>query len=127
MCENLPKATGNSRIWYEENIENYGHNVKLLKDRYMENGDLHYRYLVHLATYDHIVTPLPTAYMSVDDIADYTDLNTVISDYVNTQEAKFVTRLRSLDEIDQYYDELEAMGGPEYEALILDVYENYKR
>ena len=127
LCENIPTSGENARAWYTQNIENYGLNTKLLKDRYMENGDLHYRYLCHLAQYDHIVAPLANAYMSIDQVADYTDLNTVITDYVDTQEAKFVTGLRSLDEIDQYYDELEGMGGPEYEALIAEVYKNYTR
>ena len=45
----------------------------------------------------------------------------LISDYSQTESAKFITGARSLDELDDYFDEIERLGALEY----VEAYANY--
>ena len=49
-------------------------------------------------------------YLEAEQAARYTDLKTVIKNYVNTETAKFVVGQRSLDELSDFFDELKNMG-----------------
>lgn len=64
-------------------------------------------------------------YLEAEQAARYTDLKTVIKNYVNTETAKFVVGQRSLDELSDFFDELKNMGIEEYIEICKDVYADY--
>ena len=49
-----------------------------------------------------------------------------IKEYAQIETAKFVTGERSLDEIDEYFDEIEALGATEYVQIYTDYYNAMK-
>ena len=68
--------------------------------------------------------PLIT-FFSADDTQAISDYQTLISDYVKQETAKFITGLRPLSEIDDYFAELDAMGFQEWQKYYIDYYNNY--
>lgn len=92
----------------------------------LTDPDDHYRYLCYEAHQGHMVAGLPSMYMSADMSARYTDLNTVIANYVNAETAKFVVGQRSLDEIPAYFEELKALGIDEYVEICRKAYADYE-
>lgn len=84
-----------------------------------------YRGLLKDVQKDYLVTRLTTAFMSEEQNASYTDLSTVIGEYVDSETAKFVVGQRPLDELDDFMEELKAMGGEEYLELCKEIYANY--
>lgn len=93
----------------------------------LTNADDHYRYLVYEAQKDHLVPALPGLYMTEEQGVKYTDLKTVLDNYVNAEMAKFVVGQRPIEEVDKLVDELMAMGGEEYLELCKELYANYRR
>lgn len=53
-----------------------------------------------------------------------TDLKSVIEDYVENQFAMFVTGVRPIEELSDYFEELDAMGYQEYASVYIDYYAN---
>jgi len=53
-------------------------------------------------------------------------LRVLINDYAEAETAKFITGKRSLDEIDDYFDEIEKLGATEYVQYYKDYYEASK-
>lgn len=66
---------------------------------------------------------LPNLIISVDDSAAYTDLQTLIVNYINENATLFILGDRSMDEWDDYLAELQAMGADEYVALAQAAYD----
>lgn len=93
----------------------------------LTNPDDHYRYLVYTAQNPYLVSPLPDTYMSVEQSNEYTDLKTVLSDYVSAETAKFVVGQRPLTEIDQFLGELKSMNGDKFLELCKEIYAGYVR
>ena len=93
----------------------------------LTNPDQNYRYQVSVAQTDYLIDRLPDLYMSVDQSTRYTDLGTVLGNYADAETAKFIVGQRSLDEVDEFLEELMAMGGEEYLALCRELYANYER
>ena len=72
-----------------------------------------------------MVDGLPSMYLDAESSAKYTDLYTVISNYVDTETAKFVVGQRPLEELDQFSEELKSMNIEEYQKLCHDYYADY--
>lgn len=64
-----------------------------------------------------------SVFMDADTAIEVSDLSTVLSSYMQTETAKFVTGLRSLDEFPQYLKELDSMGLQEYLGYYVEYYE----
>ncbi|MBQ8231772.1 MAG: extracellular solute-binding protein [Lachnospiraceae bacterium] len=89
------------------------------------NPDAHYRSIVAAAAEGHLVQGLPTMYIGQDIQVEYTDLKTVLKNYVETETAKFVVGQRPLSELPDFQEELKAMGGERYESIVKDAYAGY--
>ena len=72
-----------------------------------------------------MVTTFPNAYMDDETNARYSDLFTVIFNYVNEESAKFIVGQRPLEETDQFFEELKALGIEEYEEIVREFYANF--
>ncbi len=96
------------------------------EDLDLTNGDQNYRYLCYEAHKDHMVTGLPNAmYMDEETSARYSDLATVIGNYVNEESAKFIVGQRPLEEVDQFFEELKDLGIEEYEEIVQNAYADF--
>lgn len=93
----------------------------------LSNPDDNYRDAIYQAQHEYLVDPLPKAYLTVEQGNDYTDMRTVIEDYVNAETAKFVVGQRSLEEIDDFFEELKTLKIDEYVELCQEIYANYTR
>ena len=78
-----------------------------------------------LAQQGHMVTTFPNAYMDDETNARYSDLFTVIFNYVNEESAKFIVGQRPLEETDLFFEELKALGIEEYEEIVREFYANF--
>ncbi len=63
-------------------------------------------------------------YLDADTAVEAGNLKVMIEEYASKETAKFVTGARSLDEIDAYFDELDALGAQRYVEIYKDYYEN---
>ncbi len=89
-------------------------------------GDPSYRYYVYHACEGKLVAPLPGVFMDADTTAEFTDLQTVLKDHVDTESAKFITGRRPLSELNDFFAELKAMGSEDYLKLVQEVYAYYE-
>ena len=64
-------------------------------------------------------------YLSVEQSHRYTDLKTVIKNYVDAETAKFVVGQRSLDELENFFTELADLGVDEYISICEEAYADY--
>lgn len=107
-------------------VEHFGYEYEV-PELSLQSRDNHYRLMVMEAAGDHLVSPLPVSYMSSDNLERYSDLRTVIKNHVDVETAKFVVGQRPLSELDDFFEELKAIGSEEYAELVLTPYENYTR
>lgn len=91
----------------------------------LSDPDQHYRKECYEAQTGHLVEGLPSMYLDTETSAKYTDLYTVLDNYVSAETAKFVVGQRSLDELDQFFEELKDMNIDEYYTLCHDYYADY--
>ena len=84
--------------------------------------DPHYRSLCYNAQYEYLVYPLAEPYMTADQNTEFTDLKSVLENYLDQEFAKFVVGQRPIEEADQLLDELMALGGDGYLKLVEEVY-----
>lgn len=96
-----------------------------LEELNLKNGDENYRYQLYKAQQGHMVTTLPSAYMDEETSARYSDLITVIGNYVNEESAKFIVGQRPLEETGQFFEELQALGIEEYEEIVRNAYADF--
>ncbi|MBQ8813537.1 MAG: extracellular solute-binding protein [Lachnospiraceae bacterium] len=91
-----------------------------------ETNDGHWR-LITIEKWNPVATSvrLPEAYLNVDDSARASDLKTILVEHITAESAKFITGVRSLDEIDEFWKELESLGVEEYVELYRDAYSGY--
>lgn len=68
---------------------------------------------------------LHTAYLDADTLADMTDLNTMIRQHITSETAKFITGQRSLDEIKDFWAELEGLGIENYLEVYRESYADF--
>ena len=91
----------------------------------LTNPDDHYRSICYEAQQGHLADGLPSMYLETDQAARYTDLKTVIKNYVDTETAKFVVGQRALEEFDTFFEELKNMVIEEYMEICKDSYADF--
>lgn len=91
------------------------------------DADQNYRYEVKKAFEGHTQDELPRTFADAETMSRYSDLQKVISNYVSAETAKFVVGDRPLDEFDDYFEELKAMGIDEYVEICRGFFANYER
>lgn len=91
----------------------------------LTNPDNFYRASKQTAQLPYIVDVYPTIYFDEDTQQRISELKLVIEDYVNTESAKFVTGVNSLDNLDDYYAKLKDLGYDEYVKYYVDAYATY--
>ena len=65
-------------------------------------------------------------YLDAETAVEAGNLLVMLQEYAMKETAKFVTGARSLDEIDDYFNELESLGAKEYVQIYKDYYESTK-
>lgn len=91
-----------------------------------ENGDGFFRISATKNLLPYLTEGFPSVlYFSEEENIQLNDLKTVIGDFVNKETAKFITGANSLDNIDKYYADLNALGFDEYLEIYEKAYENY--
>ncbi len=89
-------------------------------------GDGQYRLLCSESAEDiRTSVMLSTSWASSEDATRMADLQTVIVAHVKAESAKFITGLRPLEEIDDFYKELEDLDVVEYIELTREAYAPY--
>ena len=68
---------------------------------------------------------LPAVYQTEDEALRAQELVTVLKNHISSESAKFITGVRPVGEIDQFFEELESMGIEEYIALYEKAYSSY--
>lgn len=93
----------------------------------LTDGDIFYRYTMANHTFDYLVNGYPAyVYMNSEDSQEMGEIEGAIADVIKQEEAKFITGDRSLDEYDQFIEELNAMGLQRATEIAAAAYENYK-
>ena len=69
---------------------------------------------------------LTKPYMTDEQIERHTDLSTLIINYVQTEEARFITGDRPIEELDDFHQEIMDMGGSEWLELIDEIFADYE-
>ena len=67
-----------------------------------------------------------SVYFDADTQTELSNLLVVINDYAKNETAKFITGARSLDELNDYFDEIERLGALDYVKAYADYYETVK-
>lgn len=62
-------------------------------------------------------------YLDAETAVEAGNLQVMLQEYSAKETAKFVTGARSLDEIDNYFDEMDALGAKEYVKIYKDYYD----
>lgn len=88
------------------------------------NGQKHFEIALQETMGEYVTTDLyPIAvYLDAATSEEMNNLLVVIQEYANQEAAKFITGARSLDELDAYFDEIEALGAAEYVQVYTDYY-----
>lgn len=91
-----------------------------------DNNDGHWRLTQAAAMEGHLTdVRLPAVYLTAEQNQRVADLSTVINDYVAAETAKFIVGTRPLSELDNYFEELKAMGIEEYINIYREAYAPY--
>lgn len=91
-----------------------------------DNNDGHWRIIQAEAMENHLTAVrLPNVYLTAEQNQRVADLSTVINDYVAAETAKFIVGTRPLSELDNYFEELKAMGIEEYIEIYREAYAPY--
>lgn len=62
-------------------------------------------------------------YFDADIVPQVNNLKVILSDYAESETAKFITGARSLNELESYFNEIERLGATEYVQYYRDYYE----
>ena len=88
----------------------------------MNDGEMHFRVALEDTLVPYVEEGYPSSvYLDQETALRAANLLTVITEYAEQESAKFVTGTRSLDELDNYFDEIERLGATEY----VEIYQNY--
>lgn len=105
-----------------------GKDVTIVKDKEYSENDVDGKWRIITAEawepYATLVR-LPEPWMSEEDALRATEIETVIQPYILSESAKFVTGIRPLSELDDYFEELKAMDVEEYISLQKEAYATY--
>ena len=77
--------------------------------------------------YEYYSEGFPRLYFfNEDDIGYINEILTPMTDYFEQMEARFITGAESLDNYDEFINQLKALGATDYQQVLYDYYENYK-
>jgi len=68
---------------------------------------------------------LPAVYLSEEDSTRASELNVLLTEYISSESAKFITGLRPISEVEKFQEEIRAMGAEEYIQLYREAYSDY--
>lgn len=122
LSQNMPRDTRETILYQKELL---GVEDPQFPDFNLSDPDQHYRKECYEAHQGHMVEALPSMYLNSENSAKYTDLYTVIKNYVDSETARFVVGQRPLSELDQYFEELKNLNIDEYVQLCQDYYADY--
>ncbi|MCL2527128.1 MAG: hypothetical protein FWE42_01825 [Defluviitaleaceae bacterium] len=91
----------------------------------MNDGDDHYIVRVSQAHNGYFVPVLPTAFLQPQQVTRVTDLRAVILAHVQSEFARFVVGQRPIEEVDDFFGELERFGILELQEIWQDVFADY--
>lgn len=91
-----------------------------------DNPEGHWR-IINMDAWENNVTAirLPTAFLSAEDVLRAAELESVLTNHIKTESAKFITGIRPLSELDDYYKELEDLNVDEYLEIYREGYKGY--
>ncbi len=89
-------------------------------------ADGHWR-ITTIAAWENNTTAirLPSVFLSTQDAIRAAELYSVITNHIKTESAKFITGIRPLNELDDYYKELESLNIEEYMEIYKKAYSSY--
>lgn len=89
----------------------------------LNNGDQHYRWSTYEHQVPYTVESYPQVYYLDGETSNrLTELTTLIEPYIQEQVALFITGGRSIDEVEQFAQELESMGIEDLLKIYQDIY-----
>lgn len=68
---------------------------------------------------------LPQVYFNEEEAMKAVELKTILAPYIENETAKFITGLRPIEEIDEYFNEIKDLGADEYLELYKNAYSTY--
>lgn len=92
----------------------------------LSNPDNFYRASKEKNEYPYVVDTYPTIYFDDATQQRISELKLVIDDFVNTESAKYITGVNSLDNLDAYYEQLKKIGYDEYLSYYVEAYKTYQ-
>ena len=118
---------GYGQTWtFKDAVTGEDVNTIVTEDITHEDNNGHWRLITQEMWNPHITTVgLPTVYLDEETALRATELKTVIEKHIKAESAKFITGTRPLDEVDDYYKELEQLGVQEYIEIYQAAYSNY--
>lgn len=89
------------------------------------DGQHHYMMAQKYSLCYHLTSDVfpPQVYFDAETATKVNNLKVILSDYAESEMAKFITGARSLDELDNYFNEIEKLGATEYVQYYRDYYE----
>jgi len=118
----------NDRTHYREiSIELSGYEATPFTLR-EDNADNWFKLAKMEGFFPYLVTGYPTyLYLDEDTSLELSDLQSVINPYIDTEVAKFITGLNSLDQFDKFQEDLKAMGIEDMLKIYTDAYAPYAK
>ncbi len=91
-----------------------------------DNADGHWRITTIGAWSDNTTAiRLPSVFLSTQNALRAGELQSVITNHIKTESAKFITGIRPLSEVDDYFKELESLNVEEYIEIYKEAYSGY--
>lgn len=92
-----------------------------------DDGEMNFRAALEDTLVPYLVEGYPgKVYLDANVATETGNLMTIVKTYAEQETAKFVTGRRSLDELDKYFDEIEALGATKVLEVYRDYYESVK-
>ncbi|MDW7655885.1 MAG: extracellular solute-binding protein [Bacillota bacterium] len=89
-------------------------------------GDNYAQISAHNKLRPHVINGFPhIIYIDSDTATKLADLETLLSNYIANQSARFITGDRPLSELNAFFTELDGLGVEEYRSIYEEVYNNY--
>ena len=88
------------------------------------DGEQHFRLALQDTLCPVVETGYPNSvYLDAETSVEMGNLATVLREYARTESAKFITGARPLSELNDYFDQLEALGAVDYVKVYQDYYD----
>ncbi len=90
------------------------------------DGTWRLRNIENWAEKGHVTTVrLPDVFLESEDLNRVTELNMLLTDHITAESVNFITGVRPLSELDQYFEELKNLGVEEYIEIYRNAYADY--